>query len=225
MWLPDWLKRPLVRALNSSREFRNSRRKTAGRIALANDRAAFEAIYRSRRLRREYLAPQRLAFYEAIAATCAAFEPRSVVDVGCGTGAFLAELLRQCSTLERVVGIDHARAGIDQLRKTLPRAEGIIGDIHELDRFRDEFELVICMEVLEHVDRPQQVLAVLERMCAPGGRIVITVPNGVNDTYAGHLHFWSAAALRELLEPLGSTSVSGLADDLIGVVLPSRQIP
>ncbi len=45
-----------------------------------------------------------------------------------------------------------------------------------LDRLRERFDTVICLNVLEHVEDDRESLAVMRRLLAPGGRLVLLVP-------------------------------------------------
>ena len=54
---------------------------------------------------------------------------------------------------------------------------------------------------------PGPALRLLVTLKADGGRIVITVPDGAIDDFAGHVHFWSQDALRALLEPFGRVEI------------------
>jgi 2-polyprenyl-3-methyl-5-hydroxy-6-metoxy-1,4-benzoquinol methylase len=171
----------------------------------------------------EYLGPARLAFYDEVAARClgeGAF--RSVVDVGCGSGHLLAALLDRASPRPlTTIGVDDAPQAIVRLAEVVPGARGIVASIYDLDEHLDQtsFDLVLCTEVLEHLERPLEALDQLRRLRAPEGRLVVTVPDGEIDDYEGHVSFWSIDEFRVLLEHAGSATVERLADGtLYGVV-------
>ena len=62
-------------------------------------------------------------------------------------------------------------------------------------------DLVICTEVLEHLYDPGQAVELLLSLCAHGGRVAITVPDGAEDSWEGHVNFWDEAAFHRFLEP------------------------
>lgn len=104
-------------------------------------------------------------------------KPAVVLDIGCGTGAQLTVPLAQQFPDIRFVGLDLDPASIDyanrihahpNLRFLLPQ------DLESAARF----ELIIASEVLEHVEMPPSFLDDLARRLAPGGTLVLTVPNG-----------------------------------------------
>lgn len=201
-------------------DFRNRYAVTARNVARRNTRRAYERLYGDGRLLDEYLAPSRLRFYEEVADECAAFEPRNVVDVACGTGHLLAALSERVE-LQRIVGVDHAAAGLAVGRELLPTAEFVEGDIYQL-RLAETFDLVVCTEVLEHLRRPREALVTLARLCAEGGVILVTVPDGREDAFEGHVNFWDPDQFRALISGFGEATVSVMHDYLLGTVRPAQ---
>src|SRR4051794_7676393 len=78
--LPDPIRRPLVALYNRWWLFKARRRRSVENVARVNTREAFEEIYDSDDLRAEYLAAERLKFYDEIAAACAEHSPSRIVD-------------------------------------------------------------------------------------------------------------------------------------------------
>ncbi len=88
---------------------------------------------------------------------------QSVLEVGCGEGRLADHLLRNAPRPQRFVACDleDARApGID------PAIEFEIASIYGLPYADASFDLVICCEVLEHLENPAQGLAELARVSA-----------------------------------------------------------
>ena len=142
-----------------------------------------------------------------------------MIDIGCGTGHLLAALVRLRPEIESVVGVDLADAGIRRLREVVPEARGYVESIYDLDLEGEQFDLVLATEVLEHLRKPGEALDALRALCAPGGRVVITVPDGARDDWEGHVNFWNEDELRVFLSRVGSTCVTRLrSGDLLGVV-------
>jgi 3' terminal RNA ribose 2'-O-methyltransferase Hen1 len=112
---------------------------------------------------------------------------RSVLDLGCGSGKLLAELLKQ-QGLERVAGLDVShralqiaarRLGLDQMA---PRQRDRVELLHGALTYRDArirgFDAAALVEVIEHLDLPR--LSALERGLfgyARPGTVVVTTPN------------------------------------------------
>jgi 2-polyprenyl-3-methyl-5-hydroxy-6-metoxy-1,4-benzoquinol methylase len=173
-------------------------------ITRTNTLRAYNRVYRSDRWLGEYLQPVRLRFYAEVAERCAPLAPRRVVDVGCGTGHLVKALLDALPRApERIVGVDRSRAGIRRARALVREGDWYVADLYDLPRDDERFELVLCTEVLEHVADPARAVAALRRLCAPGGRVALTVPDGAEDSWEGHVNFWDEDELRAFLGPRG----------------------
>jgi 2-polyprenyl-3-methyl-5-hydroxy-6-metoxy-1,4-benzoquinol methylase len=59
------------------------------------------------------------------------------------------------------------------------------------------FDLVFCIETLEHLINPYMTLYELMRICS--GSVVVTVPNGDSDTSTSHRHRWSIGEFGNIL--------------------------
>jgi 2-polyprenyl-3-methyl-5-hydroxy-6-metoxy-1,4-benzoquinol methylase len=188
-FLQDWYK-----------NWRVAHERTTKNITRKNTLRAYNRVYRSDSLLGEYLAPSRLDFYDEVAERCARLAPRRVIDVGCGTGHLLHSLVDQMVVApELVVGLDRSRTGIRRARALLPTAKFIVADLYRLPLGGERFDLVLCTEVLEHLREPALAVDALCRLCAPGGRVAITVPDGALDSWEGHVNFWNEDELRAFL--------------------------
>lgn len=96
-----------------------------------------------------------------------------LLDLGCGTGHYLARM-RELGW--EVLGVDQSRHAAAKAKREydVPVVVSRIPN-HELPEGR--FDLVTAWQVLEHLDRPRLVLAWIRRLLAPQGRLVLTVPN------------------------------------------------
>jgi 2-polyprenyl-6-hydroxyphenyl methylase/3-demethylubiquinone-9 3-methyltransferase len=109
----------------------------------------------------------------------AALRGAQLLDVGCG-GGLLAESMARAGA--RVTGIDLASSMIETARMhaldagleidyRLESAESL------LTAHAGKFDVVACMEMLEHVPDPGATLAVLARLARPGGHVFISTIN------------------------------------------------
>lgn len=114
---------------------------------------------------------------EFIASIVSDFCPKRVLDVGCGTGANLTGPLALRFPKTSFYGIDSDAASIDFATRENRNANARY--FVESD-FADNgaFDLVIASEVIEHVEDPEAFLNFLRSLLAPGGRLVLTLPNG-----------------------------------------------
>ncbi len=76
--------------------------------------------------------------------------PKSVVDVGCGLGAWLKIFAEH--GVEETLGIDGDYLDLDKL--VIPQEDLLFADLEKLDTFPTDrkFDLAVCLEVAEHLD-------------------------------------------------------------------------
>ena len=98
----------------------------------------------------------------------------SILDVGCGEG-FTLNRLKENGIGKKLEGIEYLQAAIDLGKKTYPDIKITKGNIYELPYKDNEFDLVLCTEVLEHLDEPEKALKELVRVSRK--YLVISVPN------------------------------------------------
>jgi len=147
---------------------------------------------------------------------------RRILEVGCGRGA-TGELLRR-ERGAQVTGVELnpvvARAAATRLDRV------VVGDIEDpaLDAdlgHGEPYDLVLALELFEHLARPERFLQRVARLVAPEGSILLSVPNVghysvVEDLLAGrwdylpigllcytHLRFFTRRTLEDWLERLG----------------------
>jgi 2-polyprenyl-3-methyl-5-hydroxy-6-metoxy-1,4-benzoquinol methylase len=203
-------------------------RPTAASVTRRNSRRAYDKVFRSDRLFAEYLTPDRRRFYDEIAAVAAGFDPGSVVDVGCGSGELVRSIAGRLAGEREYAGIDYTKSGIARARAAFPRGTWIVADLYELEPETlfggRRFELVACTEVLEHLERPREALERLTALCAPGGRVLITVPDSAVDDWSGHVNFWTEQEFARLLEPWGLEQVVRVDEGrtLLGILAADR---
>lgn len=101
---------------------------------------------------------------------------RKVLDAGCGVAYGSALLARAGAS--RVVGIDRAAAVVEAARATAPDGVDLrVGDVTDLPFDDDEFDLVVCFEVIEHLHDQPKAVAEFARVLGPDGVLVISSPN------------------------------------------------
>ncbi len=101
---------------------------------------------------------------------------RRLLDVGCGAGVLGRTLKRERGEVE-VVGIELIESAWQKAQQVLDRV--LPGNIEELELPFPEgyFECIVCADVLEHLVDPAAALRKLARVLAPGGLIIVSIPN------------------------------------------------
>jgi ubiquinone/menaquinone biosynthesis C-methylase UbiE len=107
-------------------------------------------------------------------------DDRIVVDIGCGPGEMLCDLMDRGY---EVYGVDIAQGMLDVASKHIAkRHPGFsvdlrIGNIEDLDFEDNSFDCVICAGVIEYMETDEKALGELYRILKPGGTLIITVRN------------------------------------------------
>lgn len=97
----------------------------------------------------------------------------TILDIGCGEGAFLALLPKE--KWERH-GVDFSERAIEEARKQ--DIENLhLGDPSNLDLPKDYFDVITLWHVLEHVYYPMALLRKIHFLLKVGGHVILTVPN------------------------------------------------
>jgi SAM-dependent methyltransferase len=96
----------------------------------------------------------------------------TVVDVGCGNGAYLAELARR-GFAGRVVGADLSAGMLAAARGGAPSAALLTADAIALPLADGSADLTLAMHMLYHVRDPLLGVRELRRTTRPGGRVVV----------------------------------------------------
>ena len=104
---------------------------------------------------------------------------KCALDIGCGTGDYLKDLLRFS---EKVVGADYAEGMLSECKKKTEGCEEHIllskEDIENLSFSNDCFDFVICAGVLEYLYDDAKAFQEIYRVLKPGGCAYVTFPNG-----------------------------------------------
>src|SRR4051794_13556673 len=147
-------------------------------------------------------------------------EGGSVLDIGCASGGLL-RLLRERAGY--AAGLELSPSAAQRARTHADEVLTAALDAEPAPALtRREFDLVICADVLEHTVDPRAALRRAAGWCAPGGAILISVPNisyfaarwriargrfgyddegGIFDS--GHLHFFTPQLLADLVTSCG----------------------
>ncbi|AEG61042.1 class I SAM-dependent methyltransferase [Desulforamulus ruminis] len=125
-----------------------------------------------------------------------------ILDAGCGAGGNMVFLEKYGS----VMGIDISPEMVEHCKKI-----GLMARRESVTRlsFEDQsFDLVLCLDVLEHLENDQKALEELKRVLRPGGLLLITVPSfswlwGRHDELNQHYRRYDSGELQQILQSAG----------------------
>jgi SAM-dependent methyltransferase len=134
---------------------------------------------------------------------------RRVLEIGSGIGNLSAFLL----DAQRLVLTDTREEYLDRLRTRFAKHRNVtvarlflpteLGDVAG-----QQFDSIICLNVLEHVEDDSSSLHAIRRLLAPGGRLILLVPAlpalyGTIDKALGHYRRYQRTPLTSLLQATG----------------------
>jgi 2-polyprenyl-6-hydroxyphenyl methylase/3-demethylubiquinone-9 3-methyltransferase len=121
------------------------------------------------------MVPARLAYFETVISS---WDGLNVLDLGCG-GGFMSDALAQRGA--RVIGVDPSAEAIKAARHH-PKVRDFnidyrIGVGERLDLESNSVDVVVCVDVLEHVTSVPNTLDEIARVLRPGGKFVFDTIN------------------------------------------------
>jgi len=149
----------------------------------------------------EYYQGHRMEFYKEVAGLLrsenVAVDGKAVLDVGCGVGYLLHEIGAAFKPAA-VSGSDFSEEAMLVSRAKFP---GITFFQHDICLpFTEKYDVILCTEVLEHLEKPWLGLQNLREALRAGGCLVLTVPEGRRDYSNEHINFWSPESWKAFLE-------------------------
>lgn len=146
----------------------------------------------------------RMKMIQSILATYMREEPRPgrVLDVGCGTGLMLSKLKHWAP-----IGLDFSPRAM-----TFCRRRGIenlsIGNVVELPIQSNSLDLILALDLIEHIERDDLMIREFNRVLRPGGYLMATVPAhqslwSDHDIALHHFRRYSYKGFRRLLRDGG----------------------
>jgi 2-polyprenyl-3-methyl-5-hydroxy-6-metoxy-1,4-benzoquinol methylase len=162
-------------------------------------------------------------FFRHLVSLTAAKKVDSILDVGCGEG-FTLNRLKEQGIGKQLEGLESSKDAIALGKKTYPDIKIVQGSIYQLPYKDNSFDLVLCTEVLEHLEKPQDALKELVRVSKQ--YLVISVPNepffmlaqlvrGKNWSRFGndieHINHWTMFGFPKFVKKNAGTKVQILA--------------
>jgi len=136
---------------------------------------------------------------------------QNVLEIGCGEGIILHSMEHFLEG-KKVTAIDLDEKEIETARQNIPFADLHVANAHELPFPDNHFDLVICCEVMEHLENPKKALEEIQRVSKK--YCVLSVPNepiwcmlnvargahlpSLGNT-PGHINHWSSRSFKKFV--------------------------
>jgi SAM-dependent methyltransferase len=134
--------------------------------------------------------PKIMGFYKEVAKKTKHLIEGKIAEFGCG----VSPLLKAIETIKGKIdftGYDCSETAIKFLKDKYHYNKFYVNNIY--DKVNEKFDVVFCLEVLEHLEKPEKAFKNL--LHSAKKYVVLCVPNGRIDTIPGHIHYWSPESL------------------------------
>lgn len=135
----------------------------------------------------------------------------AVLEVGCGVGTF-TQRLAASPAVTRLLSIDISTSAVQRCRASVPdpAIEIKLADVREVD---EAFDLVVCMNVLEHIEDDLGALRHMLALLKPGGTLFLLVPShqflySSFDRESGHYRRYNKPGMDALIRKAAPNGVT-----------------
>lgn len=151
-------------------------------------------------------------FYNTLFSLIKPLKPVKILDVGCGEG-FTLKKLEEKKIGKANEGIDYSEEAIKIGKNIYPSLKIMSGNVYDLNYPDNSFDIVLCTEVLEHLDDPDRAVDELKRVSSK--YILFSVPNEPFFTVVNllrgkylktlgrhpeHINLWSVYGIERLMK-------------------------
>lgn len=138
-------------------------------------------------------------------------EAASIKEIGCGAG-YSTERIIAARPAAKVTGSDIDPVLVEMAQKRNPKNEFSVESVYKLPDADNSYDVVICLEVLEHLEEPEKALEELIRITK--STLIVSTPrepiwcilNMARGKYwrslgntPGHINHWSSRGLKEFV--------------------------
>ncbi len=151
-----------------------------------------------------YVARRKIVF-DWVFRTLADYPAARVLDIGCGTGFNMEQVRARYGS--QVVGLDLSTDALTFCRsRNLP--DLVDGDSTRSPFRSASFDVIMALDLIEHLDDDQAALREVARLLRPGGAVIIFTPAfnflwGLQDEVSHHRRRYTAGELRRKLDRAG----------------------
>jgi SAM-dependent methyltransferase len=143
--------------------------------------------------------------FDWLTRTLATYKNPKILDIGCGTG-FNINYLQQLGYTQ-VAGLDFSSDALEYCRSRQLKAL-MCGDAEKLPISHNSFDIILTLDIIEHLKDDRSALSEIFRTLKPGGTLVIFVPAyqflwSFQDEISHHQRRYTAKELKEKVQQAG----------------------
>lgn len=151
-----------------------------------DEQGPFKPLHRMNPTRISYIHGQICDHFGLTPTTLRPFETLKVLDIGCGGGLICEPMARMGAETYGIdadknaiaVAMDHAHQGDLDIAYRNQAAEDL------LPKEQGQYDVVMALEIIEHVNDPDGFIKTAAQLCKPGGLLIISTMNRTAKSYA-----------------------------------------
>ena len=152
-------------------------------------------------------------FFKTLAKVIQGGHYKSVLDVGCGEGVPLLNILSDLQSNNSINGVDFDEIKLHMIKNNISQGNFVKGNVYNLPYKSKTFDLILCLEVMEHLSSPKKALEEIKRVSSQD--ILFSVPDEPLWTFLnivclkyirnfcntpGHCQKWGSGNFQKLLK-------------------------
>jgi len=130
-----------------------------------------------------------------------------ILDIGCNFGDFLKYMTENKVKFADYSGLDFSIPAIERAKKEFSEREWILGDCQTIEIEKDKYNVILTMQMLEHIDNPEEILKKVFNILKENGKIIITVPNETRIRHESHFWSFDKEDLKKMLYSAGFRNI------------------
>jgi len=115
--------------------------------------------------------------FKAVKKLIPAKSGQKMLDLGCCDGVMTARLFSTLTEPKLAIGLDFCRSSIEFAQRKHPQVKFLVSDVQKIN-LKEKFDLIVCLETIEHVQDPQQLVAEITRLLARDGVVIVEMDSG-----------------------------------------------
>ena len=140
-----------------------------------DENGPFKPLHRLNPVRLSYIKEQICEAFDKDVSNLKALKGLSILDVGCGGGLVCEPLARLCAI---VTGVDADPIAIETAQKHAKASELEIDYQNKpAEDMQKQFDIVLALEIIEHVQNPAEFVETISKLVKPGGLVIFSTLN------------------------------------------------